>query len=49
MAALAVAIVAVIVVNGLFSFWQERRAHHALEALQRLLPSAVRVRREGIN
>jgi sodium/potassium-transporting ATPase subunit alpha len=48
MAALALAIVAVIVVNGLFSFWQERRAYHALEALQRLLPAAVRVRRDGI-
>ena len=42
------AVVAVILVNGVFSFWQERRAHHALEALQRLLPSAVRVRREGL-
>jgi calcium-translocating P-type ATPase len=49
MAALAVAIVAVILVNGLFSFWQERRAYQALEALQRLLPVAVRVRRDGIN
>ena len=41
------AVVAVILVNGLFSFWQERRAYQALEALQRLLPSAVRVRRDG--
>jgi sodium/potassium-transporting ATPase subunit alpha len=48
MATLAVAIVAVILVNGLFSFWQERRAHQALEALQRLLPAEVRVRRDGI-
>jgi magnesium-transporting ATPase (P-type) len=45
---LAVAIVAVILVSGLFSLWQERRAHQALEALQRLLPAAVRVRRDGI-
>jgi calcium-translocating P-type ATPase len=49
MAALALAIVAVIVVNGLFSFWQERRAYHALEALQRLLPSVVHVRRDGVS
>jgi sodium/potassium-transporting ATPase subunit alpha len=48
MGTLAVAIVAVIVVNGLFSFWQERRAYRALEALQRLLPAAVRVRRDGV-
>ncbi len=48
MATLAAAVVAVILINGLFSFWQERRAYHALEALQRLLPSAVRVRRNGL-
>ena len=48
MATLAAAIVAVILVNGVFSFWQERRAHQALEALQRLLPAAVRVRRDGV-
>ena len=41
MATLAAAIVAVILVNSLFSFWQERRAYRALEALQRLLPAAV--------
>jgi sodium/potassium-transporting ATPase subunit alpha len=39
---------AVILVNGVFSFWQEPRAHHALEALQRLLPKAVHVRRDGL-
>jgi calcium-translocating P-type ATPase len=48
MAALALAIVAVIIVNGLFSFWQARRAYRALEALQQLLPSTVRVRRDGL-
>ena len=47
MKALADAIVAVILVNGLFSFWQERRAHKAIIALQRLLPESVRVRRDG--
>jgi len=44
---LAEAIVAVILVNAVFSFWQERRAHRAIEALQRLLPSVVRIRRDG--
>ena len=48
MAMLAAAVVAVILVNGVFSFWQERRAHRALEALQRLLPASVRVRRDGV-
>jgi P-type E1-E2 ATPase len=48
MATLAAAIVAVILFNGVFSFWQEQRAHQALDALQRLLPAAVRVRRDGI-
>ena len=38
---LAIAIVAVILVNGLFSFWQEHRAERALEALERLLPAEV--------
>jgi calcium-translocating P-type ATPase len=44
---LAAAIVAVIVVNGVFSFLQEYRAERAVEALQRLLPRAVRVLRDG--
>jgi len=44
---MAEAIVAVIVVNGFFSFWQERRAYRALDALQRLLPATVRTRRDG--
>ncbi len=47
MRALAEAIVAVILINGVFSFWQERRAHKAIAALQRLLPQSVRVRRDG--
>ncbi|MBT9584607.1 cation-transporting P-type ATPase [bacterium] len=45
---LAVAIAAVNVINGLFSFWQEFRAQKATEALQRLLPRWARVRREGV-
>ncbi len=47
MQTLALAIVAVIVVNGLFSFWQEYRAEEAFRALQRLLPSEVTTLRDG--
>jgi magnesium-transporting ATPase (P-type) len=48
MAALAVAIVAVIVINGAFSFWQEYRAEETMAALQRLLPHQVRALRDGV-
>ncbi|MBK8810087.1 MAG: cation-transporting P-type ATPase [Acidobacteria bacterium] len=41
------AIIIVIVVNGVFSFWQEYRAERAAEALQALLPHQVTVRRDG--
>ena len=41
------AIVAVILINGLFSFWQQNRAERAVEALQALLPRQVTVRRDG--
>ena len=41
------AIIGVIVINGGFSFWQEYRAERALDALQRLLPQRVKVRRDG--
>ena len=47
MATLAVAIVAVIVINGGFSFWQEYRAEETMAALQRLLPHQVRAQRDG--
>jgi magnesium-transporting ATPase (P-type) len=47
MATLAVAIVGVIVINGLFSFWQEYRAEETMAALQRLLPHQVRAQRDG--
>jgi magnesium-transporting ATPase (P-type) len=46
-AAQGVAIIAVIVVNALFSFWQEFRAEQATLALKKLLPAYARVRREG--
>jgi calcium-translocating P-type ATPase len=41
------AIVLVILINGLFSFWQEARAERAIEALERLLPDRVKVLRGG--
>ena len=47
MATLAVAIAGVIVINGLFSFWQEYRAEETMAALQRLLPHQVRAQRDG--
>jgi calcium-translocating P-type ATPase len=47
MATLSIAIVAVIVINGAFSFWQEYRAEETIAALQRLLPHQVRVLRAG--
>ena len=46
MATLAIAIVAVIVINGAFSFWQEYQAEETMAALQRLLPHHVRVLRD---
>ena len=44
---LAVAIVAVIVLNALFAFVQELQAERATEALKRYLPPRARVRRGG--
>jgi magnesium-transporting ATPase (P-type) len=44
---LAIAIVAVIVVNAIFSFAQEYRAERAVDALRQMLPQRVRVRRDG--
>ena len=45
--ALAAAIVAVIVLNALFAFVQERQAERAVEALSRYLPQQATVRRDG--
>jgi len=45
MGALALAIVGVILINGLFSFWQEYRSERALAALRDLLPQMVAVDR----
>jgi calcium-translocating P-type ATPase len=46
-APLAVAIVAVIVLNAVFAFFQELQAERATEALRELLPPRVQVRRDG--
>lgn len=46
-AALGWAIWAVIIINAMFSFWQEFRAEQALAALKQVLPIQVRVYRGG--
>jgi calcium-translocating P-type ATPase len=47
MLTLGFAIIGVIVINGLFSFWQTYRAEQALTALKKLLPNATKVVRSG--
>jgi Ca2+-transporting ATPase len=47
MPALGVAIVVVVIVNGVFSFAQEERAEHATAALRQLLPVEATVLRDG--
>jgi calcium-translocating P-type ATPase len=47
MARLGVAIVGVIIVNGVFSFWQEYKAEQAVAALRQLLPQQVQAVRGG--
>jgi len=47
MARLGIAILGVILVNGLFSFWQEYKAEQAIAALRRLLPRQVKAMRDG--
>ena len=44
---LGIAVWAVNIINGLFSFWQEFQAEKATEALKRILPSYSRVMRDG--
>jgi calcium-translocating P-type ATPase len=48
MGTMGVAIVGVIIVNGLFSFFQEYRAERALQALRKLLPREVKALRDGV-
>jgi magnesium-transporting ATPase (P-type) len=47
MVELAGAIPLVILINAVFSFWQEYRAEKAIEALEKLLPTQSRVLRGG--
>lgn len=47
MATLGFAILGVIFINGLFSFWQEYRAEKAISALEKLLPHQVKAVRDG--
>jgi Ca2+-transporting ATPase len=47
MAELAAAIPVVILINAIFSFWQEFRAEKAIEALEKLLPLKSRLVRHG--
>ena len=47
MARIGYALIAVILVSGLFSFWQEHRIEQTLSALQKLLPAKVKARRDG--
>jgi sodium/potassium-transporting ATPase subunit alpha len=49
MATLGGAILGVIFINGLFSFWQEYRAEKAIAALRKLLPAYVVVVRDNGN
>lgn len=44
---LAIAIVVVILVNGVFAYIQQERAQHAAAKLRELLPAMVSVRRDG--
>lgn len=47
MATLGYAVVGVIIINGIFSFWQEYRAQKAVAALRNLLPRQTKVMRDG--
>ncbi|HOI40572.1 MAG TPA: cation-transporting P-type ATPase [Methanobacterium sp.] len=45
---LGFAIIGVIIINAVFSFWQEYKAEKALEALKGILPSKAKIIREGL-
>jgi sodium/potassium-transporting ATPase subunit alpha len=44
---LGYAILGAVIINATFTFWQEYRADKAMEALLKLMPTMVTVRREG--
>ncbi len=46
---LGYAIIAAVIINATFTFWQEYKADKAMEALLKLMPTIVTVRREGEN
>ncbi len=45
---LGLAIWVVVLVNAVFSFWQEYRAERAISSLEKLLPDYARILREGL-
>ncbi len=45
---LGIACIAVIIINGIFTFWQEFKAEKAIESLQKILPRKARVLRDGV-
>ena len=47
MARIGYALIIVVIISGLFSFWQEYRNERTLTALQQLLPQQVMVMRDG--
>ncbi|CAK8053938.1 cation-translocating P-type ATPase [Eupransor demetentiae] len=47
MVELGIAIWAVNIINGLFSYWQENQAHKASDALKKMLPTQATVIRNG--
>jgi sodium/potassium-transporting ATPase subunit alpha len=47
MARIGYALIMVIVISGLFAFWQEYRNERTLAALQKLLPQQIMVMRDG--
>lgn len=47
MVTLGFAILGVILINGIFSFWQEYRAEKAIGALQKILPHQAKALRDG--
>jgi sodium/potassium-transporting ATPase subunit alpha len=48
MALIAIALMAVVMINAAFSFWQETRVEHAMAAFRKLLSRRARVLRGGV-